>query len=295
MTDLPPRWPLRQQLLGTALRQARQSAGLALEDAARVIRRDRSRVSRIESGERGITAEDLRALLAAYSVRDDAWAGLHQLVTAPATMWWQDHRGMLSGKYEDITTIEAFASRIMIYAPAVVPGLLHAGEYARATGEINPHGTDGDAAEVTAARREALRKRGTEVTAILGQGALRQAIGGAGVLSGQLAAIAGPGAWPGATVQVLPFASSLAGNCGFTIMHLRVRPAPAARRGHRGRRSRADHDCRPGPAVTYAEAFARLRRAALSPPDSARQIWPQGTARPRTTPAAGPTSTCSPS
>jgi predicted transcriptional regulator len=46
--------PVRRRLLGGALRRYRESLGYRLEDAARILECDRSKISRIESGRRGI-------------------------------------------------------------------------------------------------------------------------------------------------------------------------------------------------------------------------------------------------
>ena len=66
MTGNPP---ARRRLLGTALREYRESLGYNLEEAARILECDRSKISRIETGERGIRAKELRELLTEYGVR----------------------------------------------------------------------------------------------------------------------------------------------------------------------------------------------------------------------------------
>ena len=53
----------RRLLLGTALRRYRENQGFILEDAARVLECDRSKISRIETGQRGIRPKELRELL----------------------------------------------------------------------------------------------------------------------------------------------------------------------------------------------------------------------------------------
>jgi len=51
MTNAP--WP-RQRLVGSSLRQYRESLGYSLRDAARVLECDVSKISRMETGQRGI-------------------------------------------------------------------------------------------------------------------------------------------------------------------------------------------------------------------------------------------------
>ena len=51
---------MRRRLVGGALRRYRENVGYALEDAARVLECDRSKISRIETGHRGIRSRELR-------------------------------------------------------------------------------------------------------------------------------------------------------------------------------------------------------------------------------------------
>jgi len=60
--------PVRRRLVGSALRRYRENFGLDLEDAARVLDCDRSKISRVETGQRGIRAFELRALLTEYGI-----------------------------------------------------------------------------------------------------------------------------------------------------------------------------------------------------------------------------------
>src|SRR5258708_29765516 len=66
MTGTPP--PVRRRLLGSALREYRENLGWNLDEAARILECDRSKISRIETGERGIRPKELRELLAEYGV-----------------------------------------------------------------------------------------------------------------------------------------------------------------------------------------------------------------------------------
>ena len=59
-----PAPPVRRRLVGRALRTHRERLGFTLEDAARLLECDRSKISRIETGQRGIRPKELRELLA---------------------------------------------------------------------------------------------------------------------------------------------------------------------------------------------------------------------------------------
>jgi len=60
--------PVRRRLVGGALRRYRENLGYTLEDAARLLECDRSKISRIETGQRGIRGKELRELLAEYGI-----------------------------------------------------------------------------------------------------------------------------------------------------------------------------------------------------------------------------------
>jgi transcriptional regulator with XRE-family HTH domain len=58
----------RRRLLGDALRRYRENLGYRLDEAASILECDRSKISRIETGQRGIRAKELRELLTEYGV-----------------------------------------------------------------------------------------------------------------------------------------------------------------------------------------------------------------------------------
>jgi hypothetical protein len=50
----------RHVLVGSMLRSYREAAGYKLDDAARILECDRSKISRIETGQRGVRPKELR-------------------------------------------------------------------------------------------------------------------------------------------------------------------------------------------------------------------------------------------
>src|SRR5450631_4358609 len=88
--------PVRRRLLGAALRRHRESLGYRLDDAARILECDRSKISRIESGQRGIRARDLRDLLTEYGVGEPEQQTLAAIAQSPgARGWWQPYADVL--------------------------------------------------------------------------------------------------------------------------------------------------------------------------------------------------------
>jgi transcriptional regulator with XRE-family HTH domain len=70
------RTPVRRRLAGRTLRRHREVLGWTLDDAACVLECDRSKVSRIETGERGIRVKEFRELMDEYGVAEEQRAVL---------------------------------------------------------------------------------------------------------------------------------------------------------------------------------------------------------------------------
>src|ERR1700719_2104107 len=179
--------PVRRRLVGGALRRYRENVGYALEDAARVLECDRSKISRIETGQRGIRPKELRELLTEYSVPESEQAALVAIASRGGRRdWWHPYADILSEAYLDYVIMESAASEIMVYEAQLVPDLLQTDEYARAIAAAEPgYVTDQqreDAVAAKAMRRQAVLGGSRRISVVLGEGALHQVVGGAGVL-----------------------------------------------------------------------------------------------------------------
>jgi transcriptional regulator with XRE-family HTH domain len=120
-------------MLGGALRRYRENLGLSLEDAARVLGCDRSKISRIETGQRGIRPEELSGLLTGYGVPDSEQAILGRLAgRGPLRGWWDQYPGIVPEAAADYLVMEAAAAEVMTYDPQLVPDLVQIPAYARA-------------------------------------------------------------------------------------------------------------------------------------------------------------------
>ena len=92
--------PVRRRLVGAALRRYRENVGYTLDDAARVLDCDRSKISRVETGQRGIRPKELRELLAEYGVPDGEQDALAVIAGRGGPRGWPDsYPDVLSGKY----------------------------------------------------------------------------------------------------------------------------------------------------------------------------------------------------
>ena len=264
------------------MRRYRENVGYALEDAARVLECDRSKISRIETGQRGIRPKELRELLTEYGVPDREQAALVAIASRGGQRgWWHPYADVLPGPYLDYVIMESAAAEIMTYEAQVVPDLLQTDDYARAiAAAAEPgHATEPEREEAAAARatrRQAVLGGSAErrLSVILGEAALHQAVGGPGVMAGQISHLVQlADDFPRLTLQVLPFtagAHAAAGSASLAI--LRFPDAPSlgvvyleALSGGVYLESQED-------VARYIRAFALLRAAALSPADSARLL-----------------------
>jgi transcriptional regulator with XRE-family HTH domain len=270
---------VRRRLVGGALRRYRENVGYALEDAARVLECDRSKISRIETGQRGIRPKELRELLTEYGVPASEQLALVSIASRGGQHnWWHPYAGSWSDAYLDYVIMESAASEIMTYEAQLIPDLLQTDEYARAIAAAEPaYVTDQqreDAVAAKAMRRQAVLTGSRRLSVVLGEGALHQVVGGAKVLAGQISYLARLSEdMPALTLQVLPFSVGAHVGAGSgSLAILRFPDAPSlgvvyleALSGGVYLESQSD-------VARYIRAFALLRAAALSPVGSARLL-----------------------
>jgi transcriptional regulator with XRE-family HTH domain len=264
MTALPP---VRRRLVGAALRRYRQDLGYDLDDAAHILECDRSKISRIETGQRGIRNRELRELLTEYGLDKPTQDAL-TAIAAPrgAGAWRRAYDGQLPDVWLDLMAMEAAASKILVYEAQRVPELLQTQDYAAAAAGPTL------AAAIVARQEAALGDPGREITVVTGEAALRQVTGGRAVMRGQLATLAKVStSLPHVSVQVLPFAQEVhAAACSFAIFRFAGIPE-------------LETVCLPGTSgavfldgqhhvSSYEAAFRKLRAAALDPGASVRLI-----------------------
>ena len=271
---------MRRRLVGGALRRYRENLGYTLDDVARVLECDRSKVSRIETGQRGIRGKELRELFAEYGV-DGAQQAILAALADPrgARGWYGPYADVLPGAFQDYLVLEARASMILVYEAQRIPALLQTPAYARALAEVEPGHANEDAldkaVEAVLARQQAiLGERKPDIHLVIGEGALRQEVGGPDVMESQLGLLAGVSGDSGAvTVQILPFSSGAHAAAGFGSMAiLQFSDSPGLGVVHLGGarggvclESQADF-------ASYASVFDQLRSFALSAAQSARML-----------------------
>ena len=212
---MPPRKnpTVRQKRLGAELRKLRESAGLSIDGAARVLECGKAKISRIETGVNGIRHAELKALLHAYGVDDDH---LTQALTEMAREgrtrnWWNRYGDVLSGGYADIVELESKAVSLHSWETILMPGLLQTPDYMRVLfqrGRIDaPEGELEDHVRGRLHRQQILAADdgAPELWVVLYEAVLQAAFGGPEVMREQLLHLVHMAQQERVTVQVLPY------------------------------------------------------------------------------------------
>jgi transcriptional regulator with XRE-family HTH domain len=271
---------VRRRRLGSELRRLREDHSIKLEEVAERLGVAASTLSRIETGKAPTKSVYLTAMLEMYGVTDPSQ---RQVLVDMAREghrkgWWSVYDDVLPTGFGIYVGLEAEAAGLRSFEGEVVQGLFQTPDYARAIlREVQVRDTDEQIerlVDLRMKRQEVLdREPALDVWMILDEAVVRRTIGGPEVMRDQLARLVEASRKPNVTLQVLPFASgSHAGLRGpFSILEFP---------------ERADADVAYVESVagiiylekerevrTCAEAFDRLRAAALSPGQSTDLIF----------------------
>lgn len=190
--------------LGAELRRARQELKLTLADIAGKTGWSESKVSRLETGARNVTSEDVATLLAIYEItgpeRDRLIAKSR---TADEPGWWETTFRGLPQDSVTLASHEAEATRITSWALKLVPGLLQTMEYSRAymIADGVPEQDIGVRVMARQRRQEVLSR--ANYTAYLAEGVLRQKVGSVGTMAAQLRHLLQASRQPNITLRVI--------------------------------------------------------------------------------------------
>lgn len=263
---------VRRRRLGTELRKLRDASGYKLEEVAASLGVASSTLSRIETGKAPTKSAYLQQMLQMYGVTDPEQ---RQVLVDMAREghrkgWWAAYEDVLPSGFDIYVGLEAETAAVRSYEVSVVHGLLQTPDYARAVlQEMFPRHTAEQINRLVDLRMARQRRFGDEppieLWAILDEAVIRRPVGGPAIMRRQLNHLIAEAARPEVTLQVLPF------SCG-------------AHAGHGGPFSILEFPERSDSEVAYvesgagiiylekdkevrarAEAFDRLRAAALSP------------------------------
>jgi transcriptional regulator with XRE-family HTH domain len=190
------------------LRALRNERGWTVEQLAERLLCSPSKVSRMETGQRGVSARDIRDLASIYDLDDARREQLAELAAeGKQPAWWQS-RGLI---YPTYIGLEAAASSISDFALGLVPGLLQTREYATAVLRAQLLPFTQDVLERTLETRLARQERLTSPSdplrfeALLEASVLHRIAGGKAVMKAQLEQLLKMSERPNFTIRVLPF------------------------------------------------------------------------------------------
>ena len=263
---------LRRRELGILLRSRRLELGLTVEQVAERLLCSPSKVSRMETGQRGATQRDVRDLCDMYGI---ASAGERERLMTLARegkqqAWWQSHELDYFATYVDL---EQAATTLSSYQSTIIPGLLQTVEYARAMyaaglpAEITPERAD-ELIDVRLRRQQVLdREPPLQLRAVFDEAVLRRVVGGPAVMGAQLHHLKEAANMPNVTLQVIPYGAGAhpAMDNMFTILEFApVAPAVVYVEGLMGwLYIEREHEV-----TRYMQVFEHLRKLALDPQET---------------------------
>ncbi|WKX71362.1 helix-turn-helix transcriptional regulator [Streptomyces sp. XD-27] len=211
---MPPRnAPTARQIrLGAELRKLRERAGLTAAEAAARLGTERPKISNIETGRFGVSADRVRALARAYHCADEALIDALVGMTGERRRhhWWEEYRGVVPNGFLDLAEFEHNAVKLRTVQTATLPGLLQTVDHARALFQqtappLPPHEVEHRISHRIKRQVVLFREDPTEYTAIIHEAALRMQFGGRAVTRAQLDHILAMGERDHVTIHALPF------------------------------------------------------------------------------------------
>jgi|SRR5580658_722959 transcriptional regulator with XRE-family HTH domain len=199
-----------RQRLGSELRRLREARALRLEDVAGHLGIKPSTLSRIETGKAPARTSYVHLILDLYQVNDDG--PRRELIDiareGQRKSFWARNADVLPAGAIEYLGLEAAASEISMYCVQALPGLVQTEAYALAACRASFPGLNKDQAGRLAAvqmrRQELLLDSDHALRLVIDEPALRQVIGSADILAGQLEHLARLAASATVTVRVVP-------------------------------------------------------------------------------------------
>lgn len=277
----------RERRLARELRDLRVAGPMHGKDVAARLGWSASKVSRIENGRIGISAEDLDRLLELYAVPEAQAGFLRRLApSARPKGWWDAYAETLSAGYANLIRLEAGSRALRCYGALVPHALLQSPDFVRqvilSTWETPSQVEIDRRIQVCRRRQDVLDADSPDgplrFHAVLDESVLRRTAAAPGqddgttVLRGQLAWLADAAARPTVTLQVLPFAAGLppvtAGS--FSVLESRATGTPDV--VYLENKTRVFYLDSQAEVQRYEQAFDLLSRMALDPAESLELI-----------------------
>lgn len=204
-----PATTVRVEVVGAELRRLREAAGLTLLEASERVGISVSQLSKLETGKRTQRLEDVASLLTVYEVFGDERRDLLGMVKNSSDLgYWQTRKNSsIASRVRTLRMLESRATAVFTLETMLIPGYLQTVPYMRAVmrGGMIEDEEEIDRRVVARLQRQTeLRRRSTELTAIVCESALRAQVGGRVVMRDQLHHLVEAADRPRLTFRVVP-------------------------------------------------------------------------------------------
>jgi DNA-binding XRE family transcriptional regulator len=223
-----------RMILGRRLQEARQHAGLSLDDAAKALRVTPLTIRRLEKAEVGLKILYVEKLLETYGAgrqEIDEFVTLAERANQPG--WWHPYRDVMPSWFTAYVSLETGARTLRTYEPQYVTGLLQTPGYARAVlrgGFPNDGEDDLDRRVELRLRRQSLLTRPDAPTlwVVMEEAVLHRVVGGPEVMRDQIDRLLEVSELEHVSVDIVPFAAGAhVGACApFTYFRFEERELP---------------------------------------------------------------------
>lgn len=228
MATAPSNPTVRRLELAARLRDLRLAAGRSMEEVAAELMCSTAKISRLETGERGIQPRDVRDLCRFYDVEEEERDRLIRLAEESRKPgWWQDYR-TLDQRAATFVALESEATEIRFAQGLIIPGLLQTHEYARAlVSALRPPGGMGqeqvdDIVRLRAQRQNRLLRGEIHFATVVDEAAFQRVVGSAAVMRGQMERLIDLVQMSCVTFQVIPFRAGAHPLLEGSFQHLRL-------------------------------------------------------------------------
>lgn len=264
---------IRLRELGARLRELRTGRGLTVEQVAAELMVSAAKVSRLETGNRGVNPRDIRDLARLYDLPQSELDHLLELAKeSKQDSWWQKY----DLSYSTYVGLEQAAATISDYESSLIPGLLQTADY---SGAIIRGGPENVAERDVELMVEARQRRQELLTveeppiyhAVFDEAAVRRQVGGPAVMKAQLNSLVTWAEQPNVTIQLIPFEAGAHPGLDSTFVILGFEQDVSdvvyieGLVGSIYQQGSAD-------LARYRAVFATLRAVALSPADTTKHL-----------------------
>lgn len=202
---------VRRRRLAFELRRLREGANISPDAVIQELEFSRSKLSRIEAGRSGVSANDLRAMCQLYGVNGAVLTGLLELARESRKHgWWQVYADSMPSWLQSYVGLELEAASLSNYEAELVPGLLQTERYVRALHEEAIGEKCGEEVErrvkIRLARQAVLSEDDPpRFGAVLNEAVLHRAVGCPEIMLDQLSHLVEMSQRDNVDIQILPF------------------------------------------------------------------------------------------